>query len=50
MLRHLEQMGIREIAALLDVGEGAVKMRRLRAMQRLRELLQADSFDAAYAP
>ncbi len=39
VMRHLEQLQVGEIAALLDISEGAVKMRRLRAAERLRELL-----------
>ena len=43
VMRHLEQLQVREIAALLGISEGAVKMRRLRAAERLRELLQDSS-------
>jgi RNA polymerase sigma-70 factor (ECF subfamily) len=43
VLRHLEQMSVAEIAALLAVSEGAVKMRRLRAIRRLRDALQGDN-------
>ncbi len=39
VLRHLEQMPVAEIAALLGISEGAVKMRRLRAIERIRNLL-----------
>jgi RNA polymerase sigma-70 factor (ECF subfamily) len=39
MLRHLEQLSIAEIAAVLGVREGAVKVRHLRALRRLRTLL-----------
>lgn len=39
VLRHLEQMAVKEIAALLGVSEGAVKTRTLRALRRLRTLL-----------
>jgi len=39
VLRHLEQMPAREVAATLGLSESAVKSRSLRAMQRLRELL-----------
>jgi RNA polymerase sigma-70 factor (ECF subfamily) len=41
-LRHLEQLSVREIAAVLDLSEGAVKTRHLRALQRLRGLLNSD--------
>jgi RNA polymerase sigma-70 factor (ECF subfamily) len=39
VMRHLEQMSIAEIAAVQGVTEGAVKLRHLRALQRLRDLL-----------
>jgi RNA polymerase sigma-70 factor (ECF subfamily) len=39
VLRYLEDLAPREIAAVLGVTEAAVKMRQLRALQRLRELL-----------
>jgi RNA polymerase sigma-70 factor (ECF subfamily) len=40
LMRHVEQLQVSEIAALLRVSEGAVKMRRLRAILKLRELLE----------
>jgi RNA polymerase sigma-70 factor (ECF subfamily) len=40
VLRHLEQMPVAEIASVLSISEGAVKMRRLRAIERLRNLLE----------
>jgi RNA polymerase sigma-70 factor (ECF subfamily) len=39
MMRHVEQLKVSEIAAVLQLSESAVKMRRLRAIQKLRELL-----------
>jgi RNA polymerase sigma-70 factor (ECF subfamily) len=39
VLRHFEQLSIREIAAVLGSTEGAVKVRQVRALQRLRGLL-----------
>lgn len=39
VMRHLEQLSIQEIAAVLAIREGAVKTRLLRALQRLRYLL-----------
>jgi RNA polymerase sigma-70 factor (ECF subfamily) len=48
VLRYLEDLATREIAAVLGVTESAVKMRQLRALQRLRELLGAD--DLAEGP
>jgi RNA polymerase sigma-70 factor (ECF subfamily) len=42
VMRHLEQLGTAEIAATLGVAEGAVKVRLLRALVRLRERLGAE--------
>jgi RNA polymerase sigma-70 factor (ECF subfamily) len=42
VLRHLEQLAIAEIAAVLNISEGAVKTRLLRALVRFRELLLAN--------
>jgi RNA polymerase sigma-70 factor (ECF subfamily) len=39
VMRHLEQLQVSEIAAILRISEGAVMMRRLRAFERLRQLL-----------
>jgi RNA polymerase sigma-70 factor (ECF subfamily) len=38
-LRHLDQLSVREMAAVLGIREGAVKTRHLRALRRFRELL-----------
>ena len=48
VMRHLEQMAIGEIAADLELSESAVKMRCLRAIQRLRELLVAETERTIY--
>ena len=40
-MRHLEQMETAEIAASLAISEGAARVRHLRALQRLRDLLEA---------
>jgi RNA polymerase sigma-70 factor (ECF subfamily) len=39
ILRHWDQLSISEIATVLGLSEGAVKMRRLRAAEKLRKLL-----------
>jgi RNA polymerase sigma-70 factor, ECF subfamily len=39
VLRCLEQLRTREVAAILGISEGAVRMRQLRALERLRSLL-----------
>jgi RNA polymerase sigma-70 factor (ECF subfamily) len=39
VMRHIERLSIKEIAAILEISEGAVKMRRRRALQRLKEIL-----------
>jgi RNA polymerase sigma-70 factor (ECF subfamily) len=42
LLRYLEQLPLREVAAVLGVGESVVKMRHFRALERLRALLEGD--------
>jgi len=39
VLRHLEQMSTHEIASVMGMMEGAVKTQHVRALQRLRSLL-----------
>jgi RNA polymerase sigma-70 factor (ECF subfamily) len=41
VLRYLEGLPLREVAAVLGVSEPAVKMRHFRALERLRALLEA---------
>ncbi len=45
VLRHLEQMPVKEIAALLEISSSAVKMRRLRAIERLQTVLGGDRWE-----
>ena len=40
VMRHLEQLSTAETAAVLAIGSSAAKMRHLRALERLRELLE----------
>jgi RNA polymerase sigma-70 factor, ECF subfamily len=42
VLRYLEQLPLREVAAVLGVGASAVKIRHVRALERLRVLLEAE--------
>jgi RNA polymerase sigma-70 factor (ECF subfamily) len=42
VLRHLEQLGVEEIAGVLGISQTAVTSRHLRALQRLRRLLGDD--------
>jgi RNA polymerase sigma-70 factor, ECF subfamily len=46
VMRHLEQMTMAEIAAVQGGTEGAVKLRHLRALQRLRDLLGVNLSEA----
>jgi RNA polymerase sigma-70 factor, ECF subfamily len=39
-LRYLEQLPIRDVAEVLGITEGAAKVRHLRALERLRRLLE----------
>jgi RNA polymerase sigma-70 factor (ECF subfamily) len=40
VLRHVEQLSIREISGVLGISEGAVKVRHVRALERLRDRLK----------
>ncbi len=39
ILRHLEQLSVAETAEILNIQSGAVKVRHLRALERIRKLL-----------
>ncbi|HZU34678.1 MAG TPA: sigma-70 family RNA polymerase sigma factor [Gemmataceae bacterium] len=43
VLRNLEQLSTKETAAVLGIREGSVKTRHLRALERLRALLEPES-------
>jgi RNA polymerase sigma-70 factor, ECF subfamily len=47
VLRHLEGLTVAETAAVLGVSAGAVKVRHLRALERLRRLLDEDDGEDA---
>lgn len=40
VMRNLEELSIAEIAVALDISEATVKVRHLRALRRLKELLE----------
>jgi RNA polymerase sigma-70 factor (ECF subfamily) len=43
MMHYLDELSFPEIAAILGIGEGAAKMRHLRALRRIRSLMGTDS-------
>jgi RNA polymerase sigma-70 factor (ECF subfamily) len=43
LMRHFEQLSNQDVAALLNLTEPAASMRHLRALRRLRELLQPEA-------
>jgi RNA polymerase sigma-70 factor (ECF subfamily) len=47
LMRYLEQLSVKDIAAVLGITEGAVKMRHTRALQRLAGLLSSDRPEGA---
>jgi RNA polymerase sigma-70 factor, ECF subfamily len=49
-LRYLDQLSFDEIAAILEIGPGAAKMRHLRAIERLRGLLEALGVEPSTSP
>jgi RNA polymerase sigma-70 factor (ECF subfamily) len=46
VMRHLEQLSIKEIAAIAGITEGTVKSRLVRGMEQLHHLLGDQSFGA----
>lgn len=42
LLRYLEQMSSKEIAAIMGTSEAAVNMRHMRALERMRRVLASD--------
>lgn len=49
VMRYLEGLSVAEIAEVLQLGESAVKMRQLRALDRLRTLLLGDDVEGGGA-
>lgn len=45
-MHYLEELTFPEIAAILDIGEGAAKMRHLRALRRIRSLMGSGDGEA----
>jgi RNA polymerase sigma-70 factor (ECF subfamily) len=48
-LRYLNQLAFDEIAAVLEIGLGAAKMRHLRAVDRLRRLLEEAGIEPSHS-
>jgi RNA polymerase sigma-70 factor (ECF subfamily) len=46
VMRHLEEMSAAEVAAFLGISAGAVRVRLLRALARLRALLDDEGSEA----
>jgi RNA polymerase sigma-70 factor (ECF subfamily) len=43
VLRYLEQLSSRDIAAVMGLGEAAVNMRHMRALERMRKFMSGDA-------
>jgi RNA polymerase sigma-70 factor (ECF subfamily) len=39
VMHYMERLSVDEIGSILELGESAVKMRHMRALQKLRKLL-----------
>jgi RNA polymerase sigma-70 factor (ECF subfamily) len=50
VMRHLEGMSAAEVGAVLGIGEGAVRVRLVRALKRLRGLLDRDESGSEARP
>jgi RNA polymerase sigma-70 factor, ECF subfamily len=46
VMRYLEDLSFSEVAAILELGESAVKMRHLRAIKRIRSVLKSDNSES----
>jgi RNA polymerase sigma-70 factor (ECF subfamily) len=47
VMRYLEDLTFPEIAAILEIGESAAKMRHLRAIERIRSVMKTDDSGSA---
>jgi RNA polymerase sigma-70 factor (sigma-E family) len=47
VMRYLEDRSVRDVAAVLGISEGAVRSRSMRALERLRPLLDATTHPSA---
>ncbi len=47
VMRYLEDLSFPEIAAILEIGESAAKMRHLRAIERIRSVMRPDDSGSA---
>ena len=45
-LRYLDDLSFPDIAAILDIGEGAAKMRHLRALRRMHTLIAGETSES----